>query len=66
MGSTVNTMSEHDMHLLEPAPFGRILPAMVHPDENPTAASISPPAQKLAKYLVADGADGLVVNGTTR
>ena len=31
MGSTVNTMSEHDMHLLEPAPFGRILPAMVTP-----------------------------------
>ena len=29
--STVNTMSEHDIHLLEPAPFGRILPAMVTP-----------------------------------
>ena len=24
-------MSEHDMHLLDSAPFGRILPAMVTP-----------------------------------
>ena len=64
MGSTVNTMSEHDMHLLEPAPFGRILPAMVTPMKSDGSVDFAA-AQKLAKYLVADGADGLVVNGTT-
>ena len=64
MGSTVNTMSEHDMHLLEPAPFGRILPAMVTPMKSDGSVDFAA-AQKLAKYLVSDGADGLVVNGTT-
>ena len=64
MGSTVNTMSEHDMHLLESAPFGRILPAMVTPMKSDGSVDFAA-AQKLAKYLVADGADGLVVNGTT-
>ena len=57
-------MSEHDMHLLEPAPFGRILPAMVTPMKSDGSVDFAA-AQKLAKYLVADGADGLVVNGTT-
>ena len=64
MGSTVNTMSEHDMHLLDSAPFGRILPAMVTPMQSDGSVDFAA-AQKLAKYLVADGADGLVVNGTT-
>ena len=58
MGSTVNTMSEHDMHLLEPAPFGRILPAMVTPMKSDGSVDFAA-AQKLAKYLVADGADGV-------
>ena len=57
-------MSEHDMHLLDPAPFGRILPAMVTPMKSDGSVDFDA-AQKLAKQLVADGADGLVVNGTT-
>lgn len=57
-------MSEHDMHLLDSAPFGRILPAMVTPMKSDGSVDFAA-AQKLAKYLVADGADGLVVNGTT-
>ena len=48
MGSTVNTMSEHDMHLLEPAPFGRILPAMVTPMKSDGSVDFAA-AQKLAK-----------------
>ena len=52
------------MHLLNPAPFGRILPAMVTPMK--TNGDIDyEAAQKLARQLVEDGADGLVVNGTT-
>ena len=58
MGSTVNTMSEHDMHLLDSAPFGRILPAMVTPMKSDGSVDFAA-AQKLAKYLVADGADGV-------
>ena len=57
-------MSKHDMHLLDSAPFGRILPAMVTPMKSDGSVDFAA-AQKLAKYLVADGADGLVVNGTT-
>ena len=57
-------MSEQDMHLLDSAPFGRILPAMVTPMKSDGSVDFAA-AQKLAKYLVADGADGLVVNGTT-
>ena len=52
------------MHLLDPAPFGRILPAMVTPMKADGAVDFEA-AQRLAKQLVADGADGLVVNGTT-
>ena len=52
------------MHLLDPAPFGRILPAMVTPMKSDGSVDFDA-AQKLAKQLVADGADGLVVNGTT-
>ena len=57
-------MSEHDIHLLNPAPFGRILPAMVTPMKADGSVDFAA-AQALAKALVADGADGLVVNGTT-
>ena len=52
------------MHLLDPAPFGRILPAMVTPMKGDGSVDYDA-AQKLAKQLVLDGADGLVVNGTT-
>ena len=63
-GSTVGTMTDGTMHLLDPAPFGRILPAMVTPMKADGSVDFGA-AQKLAKQLVADGADGLVVNGTT-
>lgn len=52
------------MHLLDPAPFGRVLPAMVTPMQSDGSIDYEA-ARKLAKRLVADGADGLVVNGTT-
>ena len=52
------------MHLLNPAPFGRILPAMVTPMKADGTVDFEA-AQSLAKQLVADGADGLVVHGTT-
>ena len=48
--STVNTMSEHDIHLLEPAPFGRILPAMVTPMKSDGSVDFEA-AQQLAKRL---------------
>ena len=52
------------MHLLDPAPFGRILPAMVTPMKSDGAVDYRA-AQTIARQLVADGADGIVVNGTT-
>jgi 4-hydroxy-tetrahydrodipicolinate synthase len=57
-------MSDGSMHLLDPAPFGRVLPAMVTPMGADGSIDFDA-AQHLAKQLVADGADGLVVNGTT-
>ncbi|MBW3088064.1 4-hydroxy-tetrahydrodipicolinate synthase [Bifidobacterium sp. 82T24] len=57
-------MSDGTMHLLDPAPFGRILPAMVTPMTSDGSVDYEA-AQNLARHLVADGADGLVVNGTT-
>lgn len=57
-------MSDGTIHLLDPAPFGRVLPAMVTPMKTDGTIDFEA-AQKLAKQLVADGADGLVVNGTT-
>ena len=67
-GSTVSRMTspktDGTMHLLDPAPFGRILPAMVTPMKADGAVDFEA-AQQLARQLVADGADGLVVNGTT-
>lgn len=57
-------MTNATMHLLDPAPFGRILPAMVTPMKANGDVDFDA-AQRLAKQLVADGADGIVVNGTT-
>ncbi|MCI1222617.1 MAG: 4-hydroxy-tetrahydrodipicolinate synthase [Bifidobacterium subtile] len=57
-------MSDGSMHLLDPAPFGRILPAMVTPMTADGSIDFDA-AQRLARQLVQDGADGLVVNGTT-
>ncbi|MDN6024524.1 4-hydroxy-tetrahydrodipicolinate synthase [Bifidobacterium mongoliense] len=57
-------MTDGSMHLLDPAPFGRVLPAMVTPMTSDGSIDFEA-AQRLAKRLVADGADGLVVNGTT-
>ena len=57
-------MSDGTMHLLDPAPFGRVLPAMITPMKENGDVDFDM-AQKVAKQLVADGADGLVVNGTT-
>lgn len=62
--STVATMTSSDMHLLNRAPFGRILPAMVTPMTSDGSVDFEA-AARIAKQLVADGADGLVVNGTT-
>ena len=62
--STVGAMTEATSHLLDPAPFGRIIPAMVTPMKADGAIDYDA-AQNLAKQLVKDGADGLLVNGTT-
>lgn len=58
------TMSESDTHLLDPAPFGRVIPAMVTV-MTPTGGIDYAGSAKLAQQLVADGADGILVNGTT-
>ncbi|MCH9275294.1 4-hydroxy-tetrahydrodipicolinate synthase [Bifidobacterium amazonense] len=52
------------MHLLDPAPFGRILPAMITPMRADGSVDFEA-AQTVARQLVEDGADGIVVNGTT-
>ncbi|WP_033520902.1 4-hydroxy-tetrahydrodipicolinate synthase [Bifidobacterium bohemicum] len=57
-------MSDSSMHLLDPAPFGRVLPAMVTPMRRDGSVDFKA-AQALAVHLVESGADGLVVNGTT-
>lgn len=57
-------MTVGSMHLLDSAPFGRILPAMVTPMKSDGSIDYDT-AQRVAKQLVEDGADGLVVNGTT-
>ena len=57
-------MTSRDMHLLNHAPFGRILPAMITPMKSNGDVDFEA-AGRLARQLVADGADGLVVNGTT-
>ncbi len=53
-----------DIHLLDPAPFGRVIPAMVTPMKENGDIDYDA-AQNLAKHLVADGADGILLNGTT-
>ncbi|WEV58677.1 4-hydroxy-tetrahydrodipicolinate synthase [Bifidobacterium sp. ESL0728] len=57
-------MSESSMHLLDRAPFGRVIPAMVTPMHGDGSVDFEASAA-LAKHLVASGADGLLVNGTT-
>lgn len=52
------------MHLLDPAPFGRVIPAMVTPMHDDGSVDFEA-SVALAKHLVASGADGLLVNGTT-
>src|SRR5512133_3194634 len=46
------------------APFGTVLTAMVTPMHEGGAIDIES-AQRLAKYLVSRGCDGLVLSGTT-
>ncbi|MFT8704858.1 4-hydroxy-tetrahydrodipicolinate synthase [Bifidobacterium aquikefiricola] len=57
-------MSNSNANLLDPAPFGRVIPAMVTPMKSDGAMDYDA-AAALAQHLVADGADGLLVNGTT-
>ncbi|MCH4159733.1 MAG: 4-hydroxy-tetrahydrodipicolinate synthase [Bifidobacterium sp.] len=57
-------MSDGEMQLLDAAPFGRVLPAMATPMRADGSVDFDA-AATLAQRLVADGADGLVVNGTT-
>ncbi|MDF7640569.1 4-hydroxy-tetrahydrodipicolinate synthase [Bifidobacterium sp. ESL0784] len=57
-------MSESSMHLLDRAPFGRVIPAMVTPMHGDGSVDFEA-SVALAKHLVASGADGLLVNGTT-
>ena len=57
-------MTETGAHLLPPAPFGRVIPAMVTPMNKDGSVNYGA-AANLARTLVADGADGILVNGTT-
>lgn len=57
-------MTDGTIHLLDSAPFGRVLPAMVTPMTQDGAVDYDA-AQRVARQLVVDGADGIVVNGTT-
>lgn len=52
------------MQLLDAAPFGRVLTAMATPMRADGSVDFDA-AASLAQHLVADGADGIVVNGTT-
>lgn len=47
-----------------PAPFGRVLTAMVTPFRDDLSVDLDA-AQRLAAYLADRGSDGLVINGTT-
>jgi 4-hydroxy-tetrahydrodipicolinate synthase len=49
---------------LSPAPFGRVVTAMVTPFDASGAVDL-PLAGRLARHLVDQGSDGLVVSGTT-
>ena len=57
-------MTETVTHLLPPAPFGRVIPAMITPMNKDGSVDYGA-AANLARTLVADGADGILVNGTT-
>ena len=57
-------MAETGAHLLPPAPFGRVIPAMITPMNKDGSVNYGAAAD-LARTLVADGADGILVNGTT-
>ena len=57
-------MTESETHLMPPAPFGRVIPAMVTPMKADGSMDFQA-AAALARRLVADGADGVLVNGTT-
>ena len=57
-------MTESETHLMPPAPFGRVIPAMVTPMKADGSMDLQAAAD-LARRLVADGADGILVNGTT-
>ena len=57
-------MTETGTHLLPPAPFGRVIPAMITPMNKDGSVDYEA-AANLARTLVADGADGILVNGTT-
>lgn len=57
-------MTESETHLMPPAPFGRVIPAMVTPMKADGSMDFQA-AAALARRLVADGADGILVNGTT-
>ena len=57
-------MTETETHLMTPAPFGRVIPAMVTPMKADGSMDFQAAAD-LARRLVADGADGILVNGTT-
>lgn len=52
------------MNALPPAPFGRVLSAMVTPFDADGGLDL-PAAQHLAQWLVEQGNEGLVLNGTT-
>jgi 4-hydroxy-tetrahydrodipicolinate synthase len=49
---------------LAPAPFGRVLTAMVTPFDDEGAVDLAATA-RVAEHLVANGNDGIVVSGTT-
>lgn len=57
-------MTESDTHLMPSSPFGRVIPAMVTPMKDDGTVDYQA-AGTLARRLVADGADGILVNGTT-
>lgn len=57
-------MTESDTHLMPSSPFGRVIPAMVTPMNDDGSVDYQT-AGTLARRLVADGADGILVNGTT-
>ena len=57
-------MTETVTHLLPSAPFGRVILAMITPMNEDGSVDYEA-AANLARTLVADGADGILVNGTT-